>query len=250
MERILQVHDLSVQYGPVKALMGVDLHAVRGEIVTLLGSNGAGKSTLMRSLIGLVSTQTGEIEFEGRRIEKFTVDSRVKLGIATVLEGRGMLPRMTVYENLQMGAYLRPNETCEKDFENVFSTFPALRKRVKQLAGTLSGGEQQMLAFGRALMLRPKLILMDEPSMGLAPVVVEKLFDAIVRVNKSGTTVVLVEQNARMALSIAHRFYVVSTGNIVLRGSVDGEKLFADRGNGRMESISEGDLEAAYLEGH
>jgi branched-chain amino acid transport system ATP-binding protein len=161
-----------------------------------------------------------------------------------------MLPRMTVYENLQMGAYLRPNETCEKDFENVFSTFPALRKRVKQLAGTLSGGEQQMLAFGRALMLRPKLILMDEPSMGLAPVVVEKLFDAIVRVNKSGTTVVLVEQNARMALSIAHRFYVVSTGNIVLRGSVDGEKLFADRGNGRMESISEGDLEAAYLEGH
>ncbi|MCX7309052.1 MAG: ABC transporter ATP-binding protein [Afipia sp.] len=249
MGSLLAVDKLSVRYGPVLALSDVNLTTSAGEIVTLLGSNGAGKSTLMRALIGLAIPSGGSISFNDEKIENMPVESRVALGIATVLEGRGMLPRMTVLENLQMGAYLRANDSLDEDFGKVFSTFPVLKERLKQLAGTLSGGEQQMLAFGRAMMLRPKLILMDEPSMGLAPVIVEKVFEAIESINRAGTSVLLIEQNARMALSIAHRFYVLSVGSIVLAGKVSGEKLLVERTDGRVDEISEEELEAAYLEG-
>jgi branched-chain amino acid transport system ATP-binding protein len=249
MESFLQVDELSVHYGPVRALSNVSVEARRGDIVALLGSNGAGKSTLMRALIGLAKSSAGSISFCGRRIEKLAVEERVRLGIATVLEGRGMLPRMTVLENLQMGAFPRPTKTCDEDIESVFATFPILSQRRKQLAGTLSGGEQQMLAFGRALMLRPKLILMDEPSMGLAPVAVEKVFDAIEDINRAGTTILLVEQNARMALSVAHRFYVISNGSIVLGGRVIAGQLRINNQD-RLVTVSEEELEAAYLDGH
>lgn len=249
MQDFIKVDGLSVRYGPVLALSNVSLTAAHGEIVTLLGSNGAGKSTLMRALIGLASACEGTIAFSGNRIEQLPVEERVGLGIATVLEGRGMLPRMTVLENLQMGAYLRADGDLAVDLQRVLSTFPALQNRLKQLAGTLSGGEQQMLAFGRAMMLRPKLILMDEPSMGLAPVIIEKVFEIIESINKTGTTILLVEQNARMALSIAHKFYVISTGSIVLSGKVDREKLLVER-DGSIVTITEEELEAAYLEGH
>jgi branched-chain amino acid transport system ATP-binding protein len=248
-QTLLEVDRLSVRYGPVHALANVSVSALRGEIVALLGPNGAGKSTLMRALIGLAKSSAGIISFGGIRIEHLAIDERVKLGIATVLEGRGMLPGMTVFENLQMGAYLRPNEDLEEDFEGVFAAFPVLNDRLKQLAGTLSGGEQQMLAFGRAMMLRPKLILMDEPSMGLAPVIVEKVFDAIESINKAGATILLVEQNARMALSVAHKFYVISTGSIVLAGRVENGELLVERGDGFVR-VSEEELETAYLEGH
>jgi branched-chain amino acid transport system ATP-binding protein len=247
-QTLLEVDRLSVRYGPVHALADVSVKAPRGEIVALLGSNGAGKSTLMRALIGLTES-SGGISFGGKRIEHLPVDQRVKLGIATVLEGRGMLPGMTVYENLQMGAYLRPDDDLEPDFDDVFAAFPVLHDRLKQLAGTLSGGEQQMLAFGRAMMLRPKLILMDEPSMGLAPVIVEKVFDAIERINRAGATILLVEQNARMALSVAHKFYVISTGSVVLAGRVDRGELLVERGDGFVR-VTEDELESAYLEGH
>lgn len=249
MEGFLSVEQLSVNYGPVRALSNVNVEASRGKIVALLGSNGAGKSTLMRAMIGLAKSSNGTISFCGRRIETLAVEQRVRLGIATVLEGRGMLPRMTVIENLQMGAFVQPEQNLGEDLEKVFSTFPILRERLKQLAGTLSGGEQQMLAFGRAMMSRPKLILMDEPSMGLAPVIVEKVFDAIEQINSAGTTIVLVEQNARMALSVAHTFYVISNGSIVLAGEVVAGELFVKDGD-RLSTVSEEELEAAYLEGH
>jgi branched-chain amino acid transport system ATP-binding protein len=248
-QTLLEVDRLSVRYGPVRALADVSVSASRGEIVALLGSNGAGKSTLMRALIGLTKSSSGNVSFGGIRIEHLPVDQRVRLGIATVLEGRGMLPGMTVFENLQMGAYLRPAEDLEEDFAGVFAAFPVLNDRLKQLAGTLSGGEQQMLAFGRAMMLRPKLILMDEPSMGLAPVVVEKVFDAIENINRAGVTILLVEQNARMALSVAHKFYVISNGSIVLAGRVDNGELLVERKDGVVR-VSEEELETAYLEGH
>lgn len=248
-QTLLEVDRLSVRYGPVRALADVSVSASRGEIVALLGSNGAGKSTLMRALVGLAKPSAGAISFGGIRIEHLPVDERVKLGIATVLEGRGMLPGMTVFENLQMGAYLRADEDLDQDFEGVFAAFPILNDRLKQLAGTLSGGEQQMLAFGRAMMLRPKLILMDEPSMGLAPVIVEKVFDAIESINKAGATILLVEQNARMALSVAQKFYVISTGSIVLAGKVKDGKLLVERKEGFVR-VSEEELETAYLDGH
>jgi branched-chain amino acid transport system ATP-binding protein len=203
----------------------------------------------MRALIGLARVSSGSISYCGDRIEGLPIEERVKLGIATVLEGRGMLPRMTVFENLQMGAFCQPAENLEGDLEKVFATFPILNERLKQLAGTLSGGEQQMLAFGRAMMLRPNLILMDEPSMGLAPVIVEKVFDAIESINKAGTTILLVEQNARMALSVAHRFYVISNGSIVLAGKVIEGELFVNSQD-RLVAVSQEELEAAYLEGH
>lgn len=251
MAQLLQITTLSVDYGPVRALSSVSLDVDRGEIVTMLGSNGAGKSTLMRTVIGLVAPADGKIAFEGAAIESLPVEQRVKLGIATVLEGRGMLPRMSVFENLQMGAYARGQDRLDNDLERVFTTFPTLRQRASQAAGTLSGGEQQMLAVGRALMLRPKLILMDEPSMGLAPVIVERVFEAIAEINRDGTTVLLVEQNARMALSVAHRFYVLRAGELVLNGDVDGNALFtraSSPGEPAMR-ITEEDLEAAYFEG-
>jgi branched-chain amino acid transport system ATP-binding protein len=203
----------------------------------------------MRTLIGLTKSSSGMVSFGGIRIDGLSVDQRVRLGIATVLEGRGMLPGMTVFENLQMGAYLRPTEDLEEDFAGVFAAFPVLNGRLKQLAGTLSGGEQQMLAFGRAMMLRPKLILMDEPSMGLAPVIVEKVFDAIESINRAGATILLVEQNARMALSVAHKFYVISNGTIVLEGRVDDGELLVERKDGVVR-VTEEELETAYLEGH
>jgi branched-chain amino acid transport system ATP-binding protein len=245
---LLEVDRLCVRYGPIQALSDVSVDLDRGEIVVLLGTNGAGKSTLMRSLIGLAPLSSGTVSFCGRRIDALPVVERVKLGIATVLEGRGMLPAMTVYENLCMGAYSQPPENFGVDLDRVFGLFPILRDRADQLAGTLSGGEQQMLAFGRALMLRPLLILMDEPSMGLAPVIVEKVFDAIETINRSGTSVLLVEQNARMALSVAAKFYVISNGTIVLGGRVEDGELLVER-DGRVMRVSEDELETAYLEG-
>lgn len=249
MESFLHIENLTVNYGPVRALSNVNVQATRGKIIALLGSNGAGKSTLMRAMIGLARSSSGAISFCGRRIDNLAVEQRVRLGIATVLEGRGMLPRMTVLENLQMGAFAQPAQNLHEDLERVFSTFAILRDRLQQLAGTLSGGEQQMLAFGRAMMSRPKLILMDEPSMGLAPVIVEKVFDAIEQINRAGTTIVLVEQNARMALSVAHAFYVISNGSIVLAGEVVAGELLVRDGD-RSVTLSEEELEAAYLEGH
>lgn len=220
-DNMLNIRSLSVHYGPVQALSSVSLTIARGEIVALLGSNGAGKSTLMRGINGLSPSSSGEILFDGQQIDRVSVEQRARLGLASILEGRGMLPRMSVLENLQMGAYLRKDAEREKDLKNVFTMFPILRQRIWQAAGTLSGGEQQMLAFGRAVMLRPKVILMDEPSMGLAPVIVERVFDAIDEINERGMTILLVEQNARMALSVADRFYVLSTGSIVLEGVIE-----------------------------
>jgi branched-chain amino acid transport system ATP-binding protein len=246
---MLEVESLSVHYGPVRALASVTLVVNQGEIVALLGSNGAGKSTLMRTVIGLVDPSAGRVSFGGKRIDDLPVETRVDRGIATVLEGRGMLPRMTVFENLQMGAYRRHGDGLDDDLERVFRMFPVLRERLRQSAGTLSGGEQQMLAFGRALMSRPKLILMDEPSMGLAPVIVERVFDAIEEINRAGATILLIEQNARMALSVADRFYILRTGAVVLNGDIVGDQLMVDRGNGQIVSVSEAELEATYLEG-
>lgn len=246
---MLEVRDVSVRYGPVEALSSISIDVEAGEIVTLLGSNGAGKSTLMRTVIGLVEAAEGSIQFNGVNINQVPIDARIRSGIAIVMEGRGILPGMTVLENLQMGAYIRGNDPIGVDLDQVFARFPVLDQRQRQAAGTLSGGEQQMLAIGRALMQKPKLILMDEPSMGLAPVIVEKVFDTIQEINRAGTTVLLVEQNARMALSIAHRFYVLRTGEIVLDGSVKGDKLIVDDGRGKTKTINEDDLEAAYLEG-
>lgn len=246
---LLEIDSLSVHYGPVQALSSVSLKIAAGEIVALLGSNGAGKSTLMRGIIGLSPASAGDIVFAGKRINDIPAERRPRLGLASILEGRGMLPRMSVLENLQMGAYIRRGDRIEEDLDNVFSMFPVLRQRISQSAGTLSGGEQQMLAFGRALMLRPKLILMDEPSMGLAPVIVERVFDAIGEINKSGMTILLVEQNARMALSVADKFYVLGTGAIVLEGIVKDGHLLVDKGSGNLIGVTEEDLEAAYLEG-
>lgn len=248
MDGLLHVDRLCVHYGPIQALSDVSVELDRGEVVVLLGTNGAGKSTLMRALIGLAPASSGAVTFCGRRIDKMPVVDRVKLGIATVLEGRGMLSDMSVLDNLRMGAYSCPSSHLEEDLERVLATFPVLRERSGQLAGTLSGGEQQMLAFGRAMMLRPVLILMDEPSMGLAPVIVERVFDAIETINKAGTSVLLVEQNARMALSVASKFYVISNGSIVFGGRVENGDLLIERDGGTVR-VSEDELEAAYLEG-
>jgi branched-chain amino acid transport system ATP-binding protein len=248
-QALLKVSDLTVSYGYVRALTSVSIEVPEGEIVALLGSNGAGKSTLVRTIIGLVSPTAGAILFDGKRIEHLSVEERVRLGIATVLEGRGMLPRMSVFENLQMGAYARPADSLDKDLEQVFTMFPVLRQRALQAAGTLSGGEQQMLAFGRALMLRPRMILMDEPSMGLAPVIVERVLDAVSEIRRAGVTVLLIEQNARMALSIASSFYVVRSGEIVLGGQVEDGALVVNSGGGTVVRLTEEDLEKAYLEG-
>lgn len=247
MARLLETEDLCVSYGPIEALSGVRIAIDTGEIAVLLGTNGAGKSTLMRSLIGLAPNHKGTVSYCGRRIDTLPVTERVKLGIASVLEGRGMLSDLSVLENLRMGAYTVRTHFGD-DIEKVFSIFPILRDRQQQLAGTLSGGEQQMLAFGRALMQRPQLILMDEPSMGMAPVMVEKVFDAIETINKLGTTILLVEQNARMALSVASHFYVISNGAIVTEGRVRDGELLVER-DGQTVKLSEADLEAAYLEG-
>ena len=215
---MLEVNDIHTYYGNIHALKGVSLKVEKGEIVTLIGSNGAGKTTTLRSICGLQKPRQGNILLEGEDISPFKAHEIVTKGVAMVPEGRGIFARLTVAENLDLGAYTRSDRAgIQKDLERVYTIFPRLKERMRQVSGTLSGGEQQMLATGRALMTRPRLLLMDEPSMGLAPVLVEAIFDVIKVINQEGTTILLVEQNALMALSIAHRGYVIQTGQIVLQ---------------------------------
>jgi branched-chain amino acid transport system ATP-binding protein len=214
---LLQLDGVHTYYGTIHALKGISLEVRDGEIVTLIGANGAGKSTTLRSINGLNHPREGSIKFGGEDITERPAHEIVKLGIAQSPEGRRVFPRMSVSENLEMGAYQRDDRTgIREDTERVYTLFPRLKERVQQRAGTLSGGEQQMLAIGRALMARPKLLLLDEPSLGLAPIFVDKIFEIIREINAQGTAVLLVEQNALMALDTAHRGYVMETGNIVL----------------------------------
>jgi branched-chain amino acid transport system ATP-binding protein len=216
---LLEFRGVDTHYGDLPVLKSVDYRIDPGEIVCLLGSNGAGKSTTMKTIMGIVLPTSGEVRFAGHSLAGVSVAERVRRGIAPVLEARRLFPRMTVYENLEMGAYIRPRgREFDEDLERVFTLFPRVRERLGQLAGTLSGGEQQMVAIGRALMARPKLLCMDEPSMGLSPVFVEQVFDIIQAINRQGITIFMVEQNANMALSIAHRAYVLQTGQVVLSG--------------------------------
>ena len=215
---MLEVKNLEVNYGAIKAVQGIDFYIDEGEIVTLIGANGAGKTTTMNTIIGVVKAAGGEILFQGNDISKLSSSAIVKNGIALSPEGRQIFPKMTVYENLEMGAYSINKKYIKEGVEQAYDLFPRLKEREKQIAGTLSGGEQQMLAVARALMSKPKLLMLDEPSLGLAPIVVEDIFRLILRIRKMGTTVLLVEQNARMALSISDRGYVLETGKIVLTG--------------------------------
>jgi branched-chain amino acid transport system ATP-binding protein len=216
---VLDVEDVHVYYGAIHALKGVTLHVEQGEIVTLIGANGAGKSTTLRAINGINRPRQGTIRFQGQDITAAPPHAIVKGGIAQSPEGRRLFPRMSVTENLEMGAFQRTDrENFEADMERVFELFPRLKERRTQNAGTMSGGEQQMCAIGRALMARPKLLLLDEPSMGLAPIFVERIFETVVEVNKQGTPVLLVEQNALMALDVANRGYVMETGHIALSG--------------------------------
>jgi len=214
---LLRVENLSTFYDNIQALKDISLQVKEGEIVTLIGANGAGKTTSLLTISGLLRPATGEIYFRGKKINNVPPHDIVKMGISHVPEGRRIFPRLTLKENLYIGAYTRKDKNgLYKDMEMVFDTFPQLRGREKQAAGTLSGGEQQMLAIGRALMSRPRLLLLDEPSMGLAPMIVNEIFRIVEDINRTGTTILLVEQNAQMALSIAHRGYVLETGNIAL----------------------------------
>lgn len=214
---MLVIDNIVTHYGPVEALKGVSLEVRQGEIVTLIGANGAGKSTTLRTISGLVRPTAGSIKFEGRELTTMPPERIVAMGIAHVPEGRRVFPMMTVTENLELGAFTRKDgQGIKQDMDRVFALFPRLAERRSQLAGTMSGGEQQMLAIGRALMARPKLLLLDEPSMGLAPLIVEDIFRIIQNVNEEGTTVLLVEQNANLALSVADKGYVLETGRIVL----------------------------------
>jgi len=213
------IDDLRVKYGGVEAISGIALEVAQGEVVALIGSNGAGKTTILRTISGLIRPSSGEIRFLDQRIDSSPPPQIVKMGIAHVPEGRRIFPYLTVMQNLHLGAYLRHDrEEMHQDFERVFGLFPRLKERRNQPGGTLSGGEQQMLAIARALMARPTLLLMDEPSLGLAPVVVAEVGQMIRTINKTGTTIMLVEQNARMALRLAHRGYVLETGQVVLEG--------------------------------
>lgn len=219
---MLVLQDVNVYYGAIHALKGISLEVNEGEIVTLIGSNGAGKSTSLKTISGLLRPKQGKLYFNGVDITTVQPQEIVAKGISQVPEGRRVFANMTVTENLDLGAYLRKDKAeIKKDMERVFELFPRLNERKNQLSGTLSGGEQQMLAMGRALMSRPKLLLLDEPSMGLAPILVKQIFSIIEEINKTGTTILLVEQNAHMALSIAHRAYVLETGRIVLSGPAD-----------------------------
>ncbi len=216
---MLKINDINVYYGAIHALKGISLFVNEGEIVTLIGANGAGKSTTLRTISGLLSPKTGSIEFMGKNIAGLKAHDIVREGISQVPEGRRIFAEMTVQENLDLGAFIRTDkEGIEEDLKNVFGRFPRLLERKDQLAGTLSGGEQQMLAMGRALMSRPKLLLLDEPSMGLAPLFIREIFSIIKDINETGTTVLLVEQNANMALSVANRAYVLETGRITVTG--------------------------------
>ena len=216
---MLALDALDVYYGEIHALRGVALEVRGGEIVTLLGNNGAGKSTTLKTISGLLAPRHGSVVFDGRPLTGVAAHEIVARGIAHVPEGRRIFNRLTVRENLTMGAYLRTDADIEADLDRAFELFPRLKERISQVAGTLSGGEQQMLAIARALMARPRLLLLDEPSMGLAPVLVEQIFETIGSINQQGTTMLLVEQNAAMALSIAHRGYVLETGTVVLSGT-------------------------------
>jgi branched-chain amino acid transport system ATP-binding protein len=217
---LLELENVNAYYGHIHALKGISLHVEEGEIVTLIGANGAGKSTTLRTISGLIHARAGQIHLSGRNITRMPAHEIVCAGVGHVPEGRGIFPRLTVRENLEMGAYtINSAAQVRQRMEEVFSLFPRLRERVEQKGGTLSGGEQQMLATGRGLMLKPRILLMDEPSMGLAPVLVDSIFDIIARLNKDGTTILLVEQNALMALRTAARAYVLETGRIVLSGT-------------------------------
>jgi branched-chain amino acid transport system ATP-binding protein len=222
---LLDVDNIEVRYGAIRALKGVSFHVDEGEIVALLGANGAGKTTTQKSISGMLRPALGSITFDGKRIDGIPAHNLIRLGICHVPEGRHVFPRMTVAENLEMGAF-RFRNVDPNDLERVLELFPRMRERYKQLGGTLSGGEQQMLAIGRALMGKPRLLLLDEPSMGLAPLVVAQIFDIIREINAGGVTVLLVEQNAAQALSLANRGYVLETGEIVLEGT--GRELLAD----------------------
>jgi branched-chain amino acid transport system ATP-binding protein len=215
---MLEIRDIHTYYGNIHALKGISLTVDEGEIVTLIGSNGAGKTTTLRSICGLQKPRQGSIILEGEDLGAYKAHQVVARGVSMVPEGRGIFARLTVMENLDLGAYNRRDRNgIREDLERVFTIFPRLKERTRQVAGTLSGGEQQMLAIGRALMARPRLLLMDEPSMGLAPLLVDAIFEVIRTINQQGTTILLVEQNALMALSIAHRGYVIQTGQIVLK---------------------------------
>lgn len=217
---MLEVRDVHTYYGNIHALKGISLKVDEGEIVTLLGANGAGKSTTLKTICGLLKPRSGEILLEDAPIHALPAHQVVGLGVAQAPEGRRIFSRLTVQENLEMGAFLRGDkEGVRRDMERVFTLFPRLKERRKQLGGTLSGGEQQMLAIGRALMAHPRLLLLDEPSMGLAPLLVEEIFRVVQQLNAEGTTILLVEQNALMALSVAHRGYVLETGRVVLEGT-------------------------------
>ena len=217
---LLEVKDLEVSYGVIKALKGISFEVNEGEIVTLIGANGAGKTTTMQSVIGLIPTRHGTITYDGQDITKTPCHKIVHLGMSQVPEGRRIFQELTVYENLLMGAYsMKKNDTFKEDLEKVYKRFPRLAERSNQIAGTLSGGEQQMLAMGRALMSRPKLLMLDEPSMGLSPLLVDEVFDIIKDINKDGTTILLVEQIAGKSLAISDRAYVLETGSIVLSGT-------------------------------
>ena len=237
MAALLKINDINVYYGAIHAIKGISLEVNEGEIVTLIGANGAGKSTTLRTISGLLKPKTGSIEFEGKNIAGVAAQNIVKAGISQVPEGRRVFAEMTVMENLELGAFIRKDKDgIAKDLKMVFERFPRLEERINQQAGTLSGGEQQMLAMGRALMSRPRLLLLDEPSMGLAPLLIREIFSIIQDINKAGTTVLLVEQNANMALSIANRAYVLETGRITLSG--DAKELAASE-----------DVRKAYLGG-
>ena len=217
---MLKVENINVYYGAIHALKGISVEVKEGEIVTLIGANGAGKSTILRTISGLLRTKTGNVLFEGNSVAAMAPEEIVKKGISQVPEGRRIFANMSVEENLELGAYIRSDKPgIRKDIDKVFERFPRLGERRKQIAGTLSGGEQQMLAIGRGLMSQPRLLLLDEPSMGLAPLLVKEIFSIIKEINASGTAILLVEQNANMALSIAHQAYVLETGRITLSGS-------------------------------
>lgn len=234
---MLEIKNLNVHYGVIHALKDISLTVNQGEIVTLIGANGAGKTTTLRTISGLNKATSGEVILEGKNITNLSAPQRVELGISQVPEGRRIFPAMSVLENLELGAFLRNDKAeIKKDMDVVFGRFPILKDRKKQTAGTLSGGEQQMLAMGRALMSRPRILLLDEPSMGLAPLLVREIFEIIKDINQAGTTILLVEQNASMALSIAHRAYVIETGSIVMSGT--GEEL-----------AKSSDIQKAYLGG-
>ena len=226
MNTILKVDDINVYYGAIHAIKGVSFEVNEGEVVTLIGANGAGKSTILKTVAGLLSSHTGSIQFMGKSLGGIPAHKIVPMGLALVPEGRQIFLQMTVEENLQMGAFTRPADEYDASIADVYQRFPRLKERQNQVAGTLSGGEQQMLAMGRALMSKPSLLMLDEPSMGLAPILVEQIFDIVRELNQHGTTILLVEQNANMALSVAHRGYVLETGKIV--ATCTGAELLED----------------------